>query len=351
VTERLSNAPDTLKTYTFGIVSVLATLALLAEGRGLLIPLAIAAVLWFVIEALAGLLARWGLPRGLAVALSSLIILGVAVGVARIVTDNIAEVIGDIPRYQRQAERVLAALAGRLPMDVTVTWPDLLASDRIQGLLRNVAGGFASFIGSLGLVLAYILFLYLSQRTFAARLGLALRDPDRRARARAVIARIQRQIRTYLWAKTLMSLLTALISAVILLLAGVDYPLFWAFWIFLLNFVPYLGSLLGVVLPTLQALIQFDSLLPVLAVMAALAAVQITIDNVVEPQFMGRTLNVDPLVVMVALVLWGSLWGMVGIFLAVPLTGILIIILSQIEGTRWIAILLSRDGELDKVEA
>ena len=81
-------------------------------------------------------------------------------------------------------------------------------------------------------------------------------------------------------------------------------------------------------------------------VLISLTVIQVTIDNVVEPRYMGRTLNVDPLVVMIALVLWGTLWGMAGMFLAIPLTAIVIIVLAQVPGTRWLAVLMSQDGEV-----
>ena len=100
-------------------------------------------------------------------------------------------------------------------------------------------------------------------------------------------------------------------------------------------------------LPTLLALVQFTNPVVIAVVFTLLTITQVTIDNLVEPQVMGKTLNIDPLVVMIALVLWGSLWGMVGVFLAIPLTAIAIFIFYQFPGTRWLAILLSQDGDLE----
>ena len=337
---------DVLRTYTFGLAALLLTLVLLQQGAGVLIPLAIATVIWFIIDALAGVFERFGWPRWIRTLLSTVIILISVVATVTPATDNTAGVIDELPVYQQNIDQVLANLQAALPLDDPITLPGLLASQDVQSFLQKVAGALASFVGNLGLVLAYVLFLFFSQQTFDNRLEKALPEADRLHRTRHLLSRIQHQVRTYLWAKTLMSLLTAVVCAGVLLLVGVKYPMFWAFWIFLLNFVPYLGSALGVILPALLTLVQFDSPVPFAVVLISLTVIQVTIDNVVEPRYMGRTLNVDPLVVMIALVLWGTLWGMAGMFLAIPLTAIVIIALAQVPGTRWLAVLMSQDGEV-----
>ncbi|MGF1605964.1 MAG: AI-2E family transporter [Rhodothalassiaceae bacterium] len=338
---------DALRTYVFALAAFLLTLALLKMGAGILIPLAVAGVVWYIIDALASVMIRLHLPRGLRTLIASALIIAALIAVFDILSDNIADVVRDIPRFEARLVAMLSDIEARLPAELDLTWAEIVALDDVQLLFQNIAASLAAFLGNLGLVIAYVLFLALSRETFGIRLERAIPDQGRLARTRTLIQRAQRQIKAYLWAKTLMSLLTAAISALVLALAGLDYVLFWAFWIFLLNFVPYIGSALGVLLPTLLALVQFDNYLLIGSVFTALTATQLTIDNIVEPQVMGKTLNIDPLVVIVALVLWGYLWGMIGVFLAIPLTAILIFLFYQFPGTRWIAILLSRDGDLD----
>ena len=341
---------DMLRSYTLGLSAFLLTLATLKLGSGLLIPLAIASVIWFIIEAMANRLGRvLKAPLWIRTLAATVLMLVIVAGAVEIVRENISGVIASVPDYERRIESALRGVNATVPFDLPDSIPRLLQSGNVQGWFRDVAGAFASFLGNLGLVLAFVLFLYISQQTFGQRLNKAFSDTSRLRHTRRIITRIQQQVRAYLWAKTLMSLLTALVCGVVLWLAGLNYWLFWALWIFLLNFVPYIGSIMGVLLPTLLALVQFDNPALVTTVFVLLTATQVTIDNVVEPQFMGKTLNVDPLVVMVSLVLWGSLWGMVGVFLAIPMTAIVIFIFYQFPGTRWIAVLLSQDGDLEGV--
>ncbi len=117
--------------------------------------------------------------------------------------------------------------------------------------------------------------------------------------------------------------------------------------IFILNYIPTVGSTLGAVLPSLQTLVQFGDPTKFLLVLAILGIFpQFMIGNIIEPRFMGRSLNLSPFVIILSLAVWGFIWGVAGLFLAVPLTVIIMIICSHFAPTRWLAILLSRDGQI-----
>ncbi|MDZ4778484.1 MAG: AI-2E family transporter, partial [Alphaproteobacteria bacterium] len=121
--------------------------------------------------------------------------------------------------------------------------------------------------------------------------------------------------------------------------------LFWAFLIFFLNYIPTVGSMIAVVLPTLAAAVAYPTAGPVIAVAAGVGTWQFVIGNFIQPRFTGDSLNLSAVVVLLALALWGSLWGIAGAFLAVPLTVMLMVMLAQIDDARWIAVLLSADGK------
>ncbi len=116
--------------------------------------------------------------------------------------------------------------------------------------------------------------------------------------------------------------------------------------IFALNYIPYIGAWLGVIFPALLALVQFDTLTPFLVTTAALTAIQFTGGSIIEPRLMGTGLNVSPVFMLLSLALWGMVWGVVGMFLAVPMMVVVMIVCSHIEATRPIAVLLSADAEL-----
>jgi predicted PurR-regulated permease PerM len=166
------------------------------------------------------------------------------------------------------------------------------------------------------------------------------------ARIRAVIAAIARRIGSYLALKTLLSLLLGLVSYGAMRFYGLELSALWAVLIVLLNFVPYVGSVLGVVLPGLMAIVQFQELGPVLMLMLILAAAQSGIGNFLDPYVMGNSLNLSLFAILLSLALWSELWGIPGAFLAVPITAILTIAFSEFPGTRPVAVLLSKGGRV-----
>ena len=138
----------------------------------------------------------------------------------------------------------------------------------------------------------------------------------------------------------------AVAAWVVMMLVRLDNAFFWAFLIFLAAYIPILGGAIGCFLPPLFALVQFpDSFWPAIILFAALQAIFFIVGNVILPRMQGDSLNMDPTVVLLSLAVWGALWGVPGMFLSTPLTVAVMLILSQFEGSRWIAILLSEDGD------
>ena len=122
---------------------------------------------------------------------------------------------------------------------------------------------------------------------------------------------------------------------------GLEFAIFFAFIIFLLNFIPNIGSIIAVTFPVIFSLVQFESLYLTSIFLALMIGVQVLMGNFVEPKFVGNKLNLSPLVIILSLVFWGSLWGVVGMLLSVPIMVIINIILAAIPSTRPIAILFS----------
>ena len=166
-----------------------------------------------------------------------------------------------------------------------------------------------------------------------------------------MLHKINTSVSNYIRLKTYVSLLTGGVGYVFLAIMGVDAPFFWALLIFLLNYIPTVGSLVATIFPAFFSLVQFGELPPFLTILIGLGLVQWLIGNVLEPKIMGRSLNLSPLVTILALVVWGQIWGIIGMLLSVPITVVMVIIFSQIESTRHIAITLSETGEIDEMES
>jgi predicted PurR-regulated permease PerM len=131
-----------------------------------------------------------------------------------------------------------------------------------------------------------------------------------------------------------------------LLLLGIEFALFWAVLIAFLNYIPYIGSLVGVIFPVLLSLAQFGTLSMAGVVLACLTVAQVFVGAYLEPRMMGREFNLSPFVVLLALAFWSTLWGLPGALLAVPMTASLVLVLSEIKSTRPIAVMLSASGRV-----
>src|SRR5262249_25240388 len=171
-------------------------------------------------------------------------------------------------------------------------------------------------------------------------------NAERQALVRRILQRIATEIQTYVWLKTLTSLMTGVASYLVMRFVGVDFAAFWALLIFALNYIPYIGAMLGVIFPATIALVQFDTLKPFIVTVCALAVVQFTTGSIIEPRIMGKGLNLSPVIMLLSLATWGAIWGVVGMFLAVPLMVVVMIICSHFQPTRSIAIIMSADGDL-----
>jgi AI-2 transport protein TqsA len=197
-----------------------------------------------------------------------------------------------------------------------------------------------------GIVLIYAGFLFVEQVRFRRKLAIILGSGSQQERVQAVLDRIDRDIRVYIRIKTTLAVATAAFAYTVMAWVGVDFAAFWAVMVFFFYYIPTVGSILAIAAPAVLALVQFDHLTPFLIVLLVFGTIQIVTANVVEPTIMGRTLNLSPLVVIVSLVVWGTIWGVVGMFLCVPIMVVALIVLAQFKTTRPLAVLLSADGRI-----
>ena len=157
------------------------------------------------------------------------------------------------------------------------------------------------------------------------------------------IEQIAEKFRQYIGVTMLTSLITGTASAVWAFAVGLDLALIWGLLNFVLNFIPVIGNIVGIIPPTLYALIQFEGWTMPIVVFVGFAVLQVTISNFVYPMLQGHGMSMPPAAIIVALLFWSWVWGIAGALLAVPLTAALIIVCQHFKSTAWIAKLLARD--------
>ncbi len=212
------------------------------------------------------------------------------------------------------------------------------------GMATALVNSLSGFVANIAIVLVYVIFFLMEDTSRKLKLESLFQKGKKYNKFIHNLGDISHAIRSYIWQKTAISLITGVVSFVILLIMGVEYAFLWSFLIFIFNFIPYIGPLFSSLFPAIFAVLTTSDLMQFVYVFAAIEGVQIVLGNFVEPKMMGKGTNLGPVIVIVALAFWGMIWGIVGMILAVPVTAVLVIILSQIPSTRFMAILLSEKG-------
>ena len=283
---------------------------------------------------------RHKIPTSIAIVFIFLIISVLAILLVTFVGSSITEFSRRVPHYQKQLEVTLANYLGwfdkfgiKFSSDIVFQYFDpgtamKLAANtltRLRGILAN-----AFFIA------LTVIFILLEASGFPRKLVAALANPDHSLKQ---FKRIASNINRYLAMKTLTSILTGGLVALLLFLIGVDFPLLWGVVAFLLNYVPAIGSIIASIPAILLAIVQLDGL-HVLYTCIGYLSINVIIGSFLEPRLFGAQIGLSPLVVLLSLIFWGWVLGPVGMLLSVPLTMIIKIALEANEGTKRLAVLL-----------
>ncbi len=333
------------------IVGVTAAIGLLYVGRTFLVPLAIAVLISSLLGALIDQIARLRLgghtlPRWIATLLSICIVLGAVVVVGNVIASQIGGIREIWPQYAARLETIVANFVSAVGEETSAEVVSALREIDIVKRVPRMLGSLGSSLTSLGLIILYVTFMLLERRHFPNKIAAMFSDAAELETFNRISSLVADGVRQYIGLKTLMSMLTGGSSYVIFRLVGLDFAETWAILIFLLNYIPTIGSIIGVVFPTLLALLQFETITPFLIIATSCTGLQVLIGNIVEPSFMGRTLNLSSLVIVLSLIFWGTLWGFAGAFLSVPIAVIAMIVCTHVPQWRPVAILLSKDGRV-----
>lgn len=327
---------------------------LLWIGKPILLPVFAAVISVYILSTAAesmkslpilGRLPDWA-RRGLILILFTIVVVLLFV----LVINNLVQVIAILPQYEANLEQLISRSARLLGVEDEPTWENLRSATLDQIDVRSwVAPTLLSLRGfgvTLFLVVLYSSFFIAERGVMARKVMIAMGKEEVGNRTLVLLAQINDRIGEYLFVKTVLNVILGTVSFAIMLVLGIEFALFWAVLIAFLNYIPYIGSLIGVIFPVLLSLAQFGSLSMAGVVMVTLTAAQMFVAFYLEPRMMGRAFNLSPFVVLLALAFWSTLWGLPGSLLAVPLTVSLVLVLAELKTTRPIAVLLSANGRL-----
>jgi AI-2 transport protein TqsA len=350
-----SAQPGSVQSSIRDMLLVLASLVVILAGArassGLLMPFLLALFLAIMCSAPINSLRDRGLPGWLAtIAVGTGMLLTIAL-LFLMLGSTVENFSKAVPTYQHQFTTLV---------DIWTSWLSGHGINISRSAIdeafdpADALGFFGSFISSLGEVLSNfvlisftVIFLLADASSFGAKL--AASQSQNHGRYLAAFHQLVISMNGYITTKALVSLLTAVMIWLGLLLLDVEFAVLWAFLVFILNFVPNIGSIIAAVPPVLLSLLALNPVLTGLIV-ALYIGVNTIVGNVIEPRWMGRRVGLSTLTVFVSLVFWGWMFGAVGMLLSVPLTMTLKFLAMQHPSTLWISIMLSNpDADHEEV--
>ncbi len=341
-----------IRNFASFLVSLLIIFYLLFLGKSFLIPLAIAIVVWYLIISITSLYEsllpnNYRFNHTIAVFLSISSILIVSGLLTALLNSNINNAINKIPFYQSKFQTLISHIMNTLHMDSSQGVNTIFKSVDLSALIFNITNVFTNVAGYTTLIIVFAIFLLMEYHQINNKLKLIFKSPETYQKFFTTIENINQDITTYIKIKTLTSLLAGFLGFLVLFFLRIDLAIFWALLMFLLNYIPAVGPIVAIFFPIMVSLIQFDSLSPFIMTLISLSFIQLIIGNIIEPKLMGDSLNLSPLVIILSLAVWGSIWGIVGMFLCIPIMVITNIILSKFSKTRSLAIMLSARGSIE----
>ena len=349
------------------IIGLVVIAIVLKELSSIFIPLVIAIFLFFVFSPLNTWLSNKKVPMFLITLLDIAITFSMLYGVGRIVVDSFFQFADGLPIYGEKLSNMVKVTTVSWgvtdPFFTEFSFDQLLAKLNLQNIAGGIFSSTVSLLGSILFVLFFFLFVLSGNEAIYKSIkhryvfkkvhpelkkikkNLQHKDSSvdeqklldefqkerqlREEQLEATFKKITEQIQRYIIAKVGVNLIAGIITTIVLSIIGIDFPIVWGLFVFLFNFIPTIGSAAALVFPVLFTLVQFDSVGTMLLVLALMAGIQTLAFNVAEPMILGKRLNLNPLLILLSVLVWGYIWGIVGMLLSVPLTAIIKIIISN----------------------
>jgi len=333
-------------------------------AAGVLVPIVYA----FFLAVLSYPLVRWQrrhrVHAGLALGITMLVNLGLLAGLITVGVRLLISFWADLPRYLRGLERYLNDAAAWLETNgvegakATVTgvfdWNTIIGYATQQDVMTNLTGIVGSTFGTLATMVASFIMMLI------VMMFILMETHGTQSRLHAVhlsggpdlsgLLRSASDIQKFLGVKTLISALTGLLAGFWCWFFDLHYPLLWALLAFLMNYIPAVGSTAASLPAIVEALVQHGTSTAIF-VAIGYGGINFCLDNFVQPTLLGNRFGISPLVVILSVIFWGWLWGPLGMFLAVPLTMVLKVLLDNSAEFQWISVAMAkkkvRHGEVE----
>lgn len=371
----------------FILASVVLGTYVLYIGSSILIPIAIAGLVWFALVSVARLFQALGpdfFGKAVLSHVLSWLILGLVTWiVVGTLSATVVDFVAQIPDYGDQLTAQIVSLAqwaeaqtlslralvtGSSVAEMALARSDAPAfedqvgawissaisalNDRLPAAATSLLSATQAGVVMVATVLIYLIFFYSESSSFPKKLSALNREESDHARWSALITLITSRLASYIRIKTLTSCLTGSLGFLLMASLNVNFALVFALMLFLLNYIPVVGSLISSILPIVLFIVDPNFTVGGWIILViGLLLIQQGIGSVLEPRLLANSFNISSILVMTSLVFWGAIWGVFGMLISAPITAALVILAANFRGSRQLAILLSADGNIDDLRA
>jgi predicted PurR-regulated permease PerM len=332
-----------------GFIATVIIVIILQQLKSIFVPFFMALLLYFLFNGVVKKMISLKVPKPLVLMFLLIFIFIVFYFLGVLIYSSVDSFVDKFPEYSKRFVGMIDGLFDQLKIPGgfqsyldKIDWTKSIDTSSVTSILSGTFGSFAAFIGNLLLVLVFLMFMLAGRTALTGRVEKAFEE-ERSDKIKYIVNSIEDQVQHYLLIKIFISFSTGCLSAIILTVVGVDFAIFSALLIFILNFIPNIGSIIATMFPILISILQFGFDYHVILVAAGLMVTQFLIGNVVEPKITGKSLNLSPIVILMSLIFWGIIWGVVGMILAVPLTSAIKIVFEKIEVLKPISDLISAE--------
>lgn len=337
------------------IIAIPVIVLILKTLKSVFIPLVFAVFLSYVLAPLTSYLRRKNVHIYVIMLTMVVIILLFSLGLIVLLTSATSSLISGFPKYQERLMLLvqngvsgLEHLAGR--MDIALSSipgfdiSQLIApgSFNISKTISDVMSTTFGISWNFFLIVVFLLFLIAQGNHLKLRLQKVM-DNAKYQKTSTTLANIQTQIQRYVFTKSIISLFSAVILMLLMWLYGVDFILICGILLFIMSFIPNVGSIIANSIPVLVCLLQSGFDVRFFSFMLLIIANELLVANIVEPKIQGNRLNLSPITILISLIFWGWVWGIVGMILAVPMTSAINIILIQLDEKNLFSAIVSGD--------
>lgn len=344
-----------IQTLSLMLLALIGLGILLHIIKSFMVPFVIALLFAFLLIPVADALLKLRIPSILA---NTIVLVGFGIiltGLVFLVYGALSSVTSSLPKYMEKYSLVLnqltALIQQHLNIDIMQDYKKIsiealfsvISPASVMKSVNQSVGNLIRFMSRITLTIIFLMFIVSGRKIFINKIYDFFHSKEGGSENKVgVIGNVARQVQMYLFIKTLISIGTGVVFGLAAWLFGLDFAFIWGLMGFVFNFIPTIGPIIASIPPIFLALLQFDSFWYAATVSVCISAVQFISGSFVEPFIMGDRLNLNIIAILLSLLLWGIIWGIPGMILAVPITASLNIMLSNIEAFRGISILLSK---------